>query len=319
MNQEEKFTMAIKPLKDTLPLEGMGFLQGLFEKYRLTFQQTKKISEALVELRDWKQDLYKNWYLPNKPFASRDQLWKSFCSFYEATKALPPHYPPTPERPLPKQHFEMINSTLTSAPFTLCPTESSDWLCCGLHNINLVENCNLGCSYCALQDLYPEKTIQIADDILERLRSIHLDATQCYRITTGEYSDSLLWGNRNGLLEHLSDFAKKNPNALVELKTKSINTPWLVGNYKHLPKNLTVSWSLNPQVVIDNEEAATPSLNARLKAARQLADLGIKIGFHFHPLLNFDRAVQEYEALGKQMAVSFQPHEIALVSFGTLS
>jgi len=80
-----------------------------------------------------------------------------------------------------------------------------------------------------------------------------------------------------------------------------------------------VSWSLNPQVVIDNEEAATPSLNARLKAARQLADLGIKIGFHFHPLLNFDRAVQEYEALGKQMAVSFQPHEIALVSFGTLS
>jgi len=55
---------------------------------------------------------------------------------------------------------------------------------------------------------------------------------------------------------------------------------------KDIPKNILFTWSLNPQIIIDNEEHITASLVERLNSAKQIADLGYLVGFHLHPMID---------------------------------
>ena len=86
-----------------------------------------------------------------------------------------------------------------------------------------------------------------------------------------------------------------------------------------MPKNIFVSWSLNPQLFIDNEEARTASLIQRLESARRLSDKGILVGFHFHPLVHYEGWEKDYKKLINNLMDMFSPNEIALISFGTLT
>ncbi len=80
-----------------------------------------------------------------------------------------------------------------------------------------------------------------------------------------------------------------------------------------------MSWSLNPQIVIKNEEHLTASENDRLEAARAVADRNISIGFHFHPMVFYRGWKDDYEQLIGKVLSTFSPDEVALVSFGTLT
>ncbi len=130
-------------------------------------------------------------------------------------------------------------------------------------------------------------------------------------------SDSLMWGNRNGILDDLILFAKKNPNVILEFKTKSNNIKYLLEN--DIPKNVICTWSLNPQVVIDNEEHFTASLEDRLQAAVKLANKGILVGFHFHPMVYIDNFEFEYKVIADRLTGLFSPNQVALISMGTLT
>jgi spore photoproduct lyase len=113
------------------------------------------------------------------------------------------------------------------------------------------------------------------------------------------------------------DFARRNPNVILEFKTKSKNVSHLLET--DVPPNVFVSWSVNPQSIIDNEEHFTASLNDRLVAARRVADRGILIGFHFHPMVHYRGWENDYETLIRKVLSMFSSEEVALVSFGTLT
>ncbi|NIV72697.1 MAG: hypothetical protein GWN44_08470, partial [Calditrichae bacterium] len=72
---------------------------------------------------------------------------------------------------------------------------------------------------------------------------------------------------------------------MLEFKTKSNNIRYFLEN--ETPNNIVCSWSLNTSVIIENEEHFTASLEQRLQAARTIADYGIKVAFHFHPLVYY--------------------------------
>ena len=126
-----------------------------------------------------------------------------------------------------------------------------------------------------------------------------------------------MWANKAGILDAVLDFAAQNTNVILELKTKSNNITHLMN--RQIPPNVIVSWSLNPQVIIDNEEHLTASLEQRIKAARKIADKGILTGFHFHPMVHYDDWQKDYGAIFNQLLTDFDSKEVVMISFGTLT
>jgi spore photoproduct lyase len=154
-------------------------------------------------------------------------------------------------------------------------------------------------------------------NLSDKLQAITLDPSRKYHICSGQSSDSLLLGNSSRVLTTQLDFARRNPNVILEFKTKSKNVRHLLET--DVPPNVFVSWSVNPQSIIENEEHFTALLNDRLVAARSVADRGILVGFHFHPMVHYRGWENDYETLIRKVLAMFSSEEVALVSFGTLT
>jgi len=198
-----------------------------------------------------------------------------------------------------------------------CPVASERTRCCNLLTLDAVENCGFDCSYCSVRSFYHDDEIHFDSRFADRLNALRLDPERTYHIGTGQASDSLMWGNRFDVLDALMDFARRHPNVILELKTKSRNIAYLLK--PPIPRNLICTWSLNPQCVIEHEEQRTARLDERLNAARRLADRGIIVGFHFHPMIHYADWRADYSALLSRVEQGFDPSEVALVSFGTLT
>ena len=179
-----------------------------------------------------------------------------------------------------------------------------------------MENCIFGCSYCTIQTFYKDSTV-FDDNLAGKLEKIEIDPRRRYHIGTGQSSDSLAWGNKNGNLDALCAFASQNPNVILEFKTKSGNIRYFLENA--IPPNVVCSWSLNPQVIIENEEHFTAGLNERIRAARQVADKGVKVAFHFHPIIYYSDWKKDYPEIAKRLVAEFTPDEVLFISFGSVT
>lgn len=199
----------------------------------------------------------------------------------------------------------------------LCPVASEKTVCCNLRTIDTVQNCGFGCSYCSIRSFYPEGKIIFAKNLRHHLAQISIDPTRYYHFGSGQSSDALLWGNKHGVFDDLFWFAANNPNILLELKTKSNNVQWL--NELVPPPNVVISWSLNPDIIIENEEHWTANLEERLAAARQVVMRGVKVGFHFHPIFYFKGWQDAYQAVVAKVLAQFKAADVLFISFGSLT
>ncbi|MCD6433238.1 MAG: hypothetical protein J7L21_04280 [Sulfurimonas sp.] len=199
----------------------------------------------------------------------------------------------------------------------LCPVASEKTRCCNLLTLDAVESCGFDCSYCSIQSFYNQNTITFDSSFKEKLLNLKLDKNRTYHIGTGQSSDSLMFGNREGVLEALFEFARTNPNVILEFKTKSDNIKYLLEN--SVPKNIICTWSLNTPTIIKNEEHLTASLDKRIDAARKVADKGVKVGFHFHPIVEYENYLDDYKKVYEKLLQTFSAKEVALISIGTLT
>ena len=215
------------------------------------------------------------------------------------------------------QKFKIESKQKEHLGLGFCPVASEGTRCCNLYTLDAVESCGFDCSYCSIQSFYNQDTIVFDKTFKDKLKNLKLDKNIIYHIGTGQSSDSLMWGNKEGVLEALFEFANKNPNVILELKSKSNNIKFLLEN--EIPKNVITTWSLNPQVVIDNEEHLTASLKERIEAAKQIEQKGNLVGFHFHPIIAYKGYLSDYEKIYKELINNFNPKFVALVSMGTLT
>lgn len=199
----------------------------------------------------------------------------------------------------------------------LCPVASPKTRCCNLLTLDTVMNCGLGCSYCSIQSFYKGNKAFYHENLKEKLEQIRPDPKKRYHIGTGQASDSLLWGNRMGLLDDLTDFARRHKNMILELKTKTKKIDYFLEN--PVPPNIFLTWSLNTEVIAGNEEHMTASPKERISAARRAADRGILVGFHFHPLILYKGWQADYRELIRSVRENFRPEEIGFISLGTLT
>jgi spore photoproduct lyase len=191
---------------------------------------------------------------------------------------------------------------------------------CGYFNLNLQTGCPYGCSYCILQAYLDNKDQGVfytnAGDLEAELGEF-LAGRNEVRIGSGELSDSLAYELvRPGAVRVLELF-RKFPGSVFEFKTKATHVQALLA-VKEVPRNIVVSWSLNPTPIIKSEERLTPDLGRRFQALAAVQDRGYKIGIHFDPLILFPDWQKHYRELVRLLAAVIRPEHIAWMSLGAL-
>ena len=320
----DKFkTFKNKTLYEKLDDFHREFIRDISYHYKFTFQEFRQVVEATRDLSMWGEEDIKIWWESNanasEPFTRNDKKYiLNKLQFYlDQLKQQEKRYPDnplfTPKSRIPNR---IVPDNSKSTIHGMCPVASEKTICCNLHTIDAVENCVFGCSYCTIQTFYG-KDILIQKDIKQKLDQIEIDPTRFYHFGTGQASDSMAWGNRNGILDALCNFAAEHPNILMEFKTKSNNIRYFTENQS--PKNIVCSWSLNTPVIIRNEEHFTAPLAERIASARTIADQNIKVAFHFHPLVWYQGWQNDYQQIAQNLQDTFTTNEVLFVSFGSIT
>ncbi|RMF57662.1 MAG: DNA photolyase [Calditrichaeota bacterium] len=324
INYSEKFeSFRGKTLYERLRPEQQAFLQQIAFHYRLTFQEFRQVVDACRDLEMWGVGFLADWWeeqtatLDKQGVAAKKQLLTRLQSYLTDLRKAAKKYPEEGlQRPKKREKSRVVTKASEKKVFGMCPVASPRTVCCNLRTIDVVENCIFGCSYCTIQTFYHEEIVFDAN-LGEKLRQIQLEPDRFYHIGTGQSSDSLAWGNRNGILDDLCGFAADHPNILLEFKTKSNNIRYFLEN--QVPPNIVCSWSLNTPTIIKNEEHFTASLEERIKAARQVADQGIRVAFHFHPMVYYSGWDEDYPRIAHQLLQLFSPEEVLFISFGSVT
>ena len=295
------------------------------EAYPFSFQQLKMMTEYSADLICWKAGSLEQFHQPEavgraKGKQATGKIFQLFRKGYETLKNGQKQYAgesrfSAGERKFPEE--QMVEVQLQGNIMGQCPVASEKTRCCNLKTLDAVQQCGFDCSYCSIQSFYHKNQVRFIQDLVSHLDALDLDKEKKYHIGTGQSSDSLMWGNRFGLLDALYRFASKHPNVILEMKSKSGRIDYFLENRP--PANMVFTWSLNSPIVIQHEEKGTASLDKRLESARKLANQGIPVGFHFHPIVWYEGWRKDYLALVSRLADCFRSEEVVMVSLGTLT
>lgn len=202
-----------------------------------------------------------------------------------------------------------------------CPAGTAGLVCCSYLVVNFGSNCPFDCSYCFLQEYLAQNVTMraftnVEDGLGEIEAVLRAHPQRSFRIGTGELADSLALDPITGLAQRLVRFFSEHDNAILELKTKSDCVDGLLAID---PREQTVvSWSVNAQEIIDNEEHGTASLGERIAAAQRVERAGYRLGFHFDPLIEFDGWEAAYERAIEAIFSAVDTRRVAWVSLGSL-
>lgn len=200
-----------------------------------------------------------------------------------------------------------------------CPGAGAE-ICCNYFVINYALNCHLECTYCVLQAFLNNPALTIytnIDDLMHEVEEkVRRSPGRTFRIGTGETSDSLALDDITCHSRRLVPFFRSLPNAVLELKTKSDQVENLQG-LDHGGHTI-ISWSLNPDRVIHDEELKTATLGERLSAARRCQEWGFRVGFHFDPLIYYEGWERDYDQVVRDLFRHVDPGGICWISLGCL-
>lgn len=308
---------------ERLPDEQRRFIAEQAASFRFTQQELRQLGEMALDLNMWDEaPIQQVWPVLAKTGASpkqtRHRLLASLREHWQQLREGPNRYPSKfAQATYAADRIQRVTLEKPQLGLGNCPVASPRTRCCNLLTLDAVENCGFDCSYCSIQSFYHGDEVRFDSRFAEKLQRLQIDPERLYHIGTGQSSDSLMWGNQEGILDALVAFAARNPNVILEFKTKSKNISYLLKN--PLPPNLLCTWSLNTPTLIEHEEHLTASLDERLNAARRLADKGVLVGFHFHPMIHYDQWREDYAEVFRRITGMFHPAEVALVSLGTLT
>ncbi len=292
------------------------FIKEKALRFGFSFQELKQLIDMSIDFDMWDEKrVYEIWEDKEnrkKTFILVRKIWENLKNRPKSYKSFA-----TSAKYDNSRKISFIQNDKKELGLGKCPVASPKTRCCNLMTLDAVESCGFDCSYCSIQSFYNENKITFDNNFAKKLKNLKLDPNKNYHIGTGQSSDSLLWGNKEGIMEALFDFASNNPNVILELKSKSKNIKYLLEN--DVPKNILCTWSLNPTTIIENEEHLSASLDERIGSARALADKGVLVGFHFHPIVVYENYLDDYKDIVKTLIKTFKSKEVVLVSMGTLT
>jgi spore photoproduct lyase len=325
-NYQEKFRQIVGQTSfGLLPAEEQRFITAKATQYRFTQQELRQISAMALDRIRWKETALSSIWPSGEDMgvntdnrSAKKKILKLLRESQQDLRVNLKDYSRLRLEDKPKTRKPVLKATVQpQLGLGRCPVASERTRCCNLMTLDAVEKCGFDCSYCSIQSFYHGDEVVFDSSFAEKLGRLKLDPDKTYHIGTGQSSDSLMWGNHQGILAALCEFARKNPNVILELKTKSKNIGWLLKN--DVPANVICTWSLNPQTIIDHEEHLSASLAQRIDSAKALTDKGCVVGFHFHPIIHYHGWECDYAGIGETLVKEFDSAQIALVSMGTLT
>ena len=181
-------------------------------------------------------------------------------------------------------------------------------------------NCIYECQYCYLQGYFNTPDIVLFinhEEIISQMQKT-LEEYPDSRVWfhAGEFSDSLALTHLTGELELYHEFCRKNPRAIIELRTKSVNIKELI-LLEPLP-NFIISFSLSPQKMGKLIDLKTPSTQSRLKTMDELNKLGFTLAAHFDPIIYQDQFKNQYEELLETMRDLHLTKALSYLSMGVV-
>ncbi len=206
-----------------------------------------------------------------------------------------------------KEHWDFIKP---------CPC-TKNHLGCNYWIFNLGFGCPFDCSYCFLQAYsnFPGITLPSnLDDFFNKFDDFYKRINKPIRIGTGEFCDSLALDEITGYSKQLIDFFR-DKNLFFELKTKSNKIHNLLDC--SASSNIIISWSLNPQRIITEEEIACVSLEERINSAKEIQKKGFSLAFHFDPIIYSSQWEIEYKNVIDRLYQNLKP-PFKWISLGTL-
>ncbi len=202
-----------------------------------------------------------------------------------------------------------------------CPGTSQDYICCNYHVINETTGCPIDCAYCILQSYMTSPVLTVYVNYTKIFNEvdklIKLFPKRLLRIGTGELADSLALEEITGISTKLIPYFESKNNVLFEVKTKT-NHIALLKNFSQQLHNLVISWSINPTELIDNIEFKSDLIIDRLYAAEKAQEMGIKLAFHFDPIINHKNWRKNYIDLIDLLFKKIDPKNIVWISLGGL-
>ena len=314
-------SIAEKTFFPRLPQQQQAFLREISLRHRFTLQELRQVSEIALDLEMWSSaPIQQQW---NETAENSDPKQKKklaigqLKALWDKLKNEPNRYPQSRGSSAAETSAKVICKEKPQLGLGFCPVASAKTRCCNLLTLDAVDNCGYECSYCSIQSFFSNHQVFFDPEFPAKLAALEIDSERTYHIGTGQSSDSLMWGNSHGVLDALIRFADDHPNVILELKTKSANISHLLKS--NPPPNLICTWSLNPQIIVDNEERGSAPLDKRLDAAQRLAEQGSLVGFHFHPMIHYQAWEQDYGDIFIRLQRDFQPNQVAMISLGTLT
>ncbi|MBI4365429.1 MAG: hypothetical protein HY543_01270 [Deltaproteobacteria bacterium] len=136
------------------------------------------------------------------------------------------------------------------------------------------------------------------------------------RVQIGARCDALALDDMTQLSATLVPFAGFFPNCTLELRTRTDN----VGQLLKLPHNgrTVVTFAVNPRALIAGEERGTPSLVARLAAARRCLNAGYRVGFAIDPIIQCAGWERLYEEMLDELFTHVAPDECETIDLQCL-
>ena len=200
-----------------------------------------------------------------------------------------------------------------------CPC-TPEYIGCNYFIINTDLNCPLDCSYCILQLYLNNPLITVHANTRELWQGLdnflHKRRNRRFRVGTGELGDSLALDHITGRSVDLISHFASHPNALFELKTKTVNIENIL---RHpAPPNIVISWSLNSPKMAFEEEAGSPTVQDRIHAAQIVSGAGYLVGFHFDPIIYHKGWKEGYAQVIAALMAQLPPEKIAWISLGSL-
>ena len=181
--------------------------------------------------------------------------------------------------------------------------------------VPLSNGCPYYCTYCYLGFVYRKYSpfIKMNINYETMFRQIRKTAAKykCHAdFNMGEMLDSLALDHITNLTTKLVPFMKDLPNAYLMLLTKSSN----IRNLLTVEPNshVVVSWSLNPQCIIDRYEPGTASLDQRIEAAKSCQQHGYRIRFRIDPGILDADWTDGYARMVKSALNNVKPENITL-------
>tara|TARA_B100001758_G_scaffold187037_1_gene163847 strand:- start:325 stop:1263 length:939 start_codon:yes stop_codon:yes gene_type:complete len=183
-----------------------------------------------------------------------------------------------------------------------------------------VLNCLYNCEYCFLQGMYPSGNLVVfvnEDDLrnaIDMKLNDPIDPLKPTVVSVSYNTDLLAMENIMPLTRSWIEYARTKKDLLIEIRTKSALFPAIKD--LDVVKNVTLSWTLSPQIICDRYENTAPPLKSRIRAVKQALDHGWPVRLCFDPVLLVDNWYEVYTEFFNQLFLEIQKDQLIDVTLG---